>query len=49
MPFPDFRELAASIRLYQHNSVQGILEEGSWNTEAGSDSDLRAYYMAKLL
>ncbi len=49
MPFPDFKEMADSIRLFQHNSVQGILVEGSWNSEGGSDADLRSYYTAKLL
>lgn len=50
MPFPDFDEFPAEVRLYQRSGVKGIFFQGAYAPGGGgSDSELRAYVMAKLL
>ncbi len=49
MPFPDFKEFPAETRLYKKNGVKGIFFQGAYCGPGGSDSELRAYVMTKLL
>ena len=50
MPFPDFDEFPADIRLYQRSGVKGIFFQGAYAPGGGgSDAELRSYVMAKLL
>lgn len=50
MPFPDFDEFPAEARLYRKNGVKGIFFQGAYPPGGGgSDSELRAYVMSKLL
>ena len=50
MPFPDFDEFPAEARLYQRSGVKGIFFQGAYaEGGGGSDSELRAYVMSKLL
>jgi hypothetical protein len=50
MPFPDFDEFPAEARLYKRSGVKGIFFQGAYaEGGGGSDSELRAYVMSKLL
>ncbi|MBI4614817.1 MAG: DUF4838 domain-containing protein [Planctomycetes bacterium] len=50
MPFPDFDEFPAEIRLYRRTGVKGIFFEGAYGPGGGgSDAELRSWVMAKLL
>jgi hypothetical protein len=50
MPFPDFAEFPADIRMYKRNGVKGIFFQGDYSPGGGgSDAELRSYVMAKLL
>jgi hypothetical protein len=49
-PFPDFRQFPASARLYRRTGVKGIFFQGAYaEGGGGSDAELRAYVMARLL
>ncbi len=50
LPFPDFDEFPAEIRLYKKSGVKGIFFEGDVATGGGgSDAELRCYVMAHQL
>jgi len=49
MPFPNFKEFTVDIKTYYEHGVRGIFFEGSEMGRVGSDSDLRAWVMARLL
>jgi hypothetical protein len=50
MPFPDFEEFPADLKLYQRSGVKGIFFQGAYGPGGGgSDAELRSYVMAKLL
>lgn len=50
MPFPDFGEFPADIRLYKKSGVKGIFFEGAYGPGGGgSFGELQAYLMAKLM
>ena len=50
LPFPDFDELAADIRMYRRNGVVGIFLEGDYAEGGGGENaELRSYVMARLL
>lgn len=50
MPFPDFDEFPADLRLYQRRDVKGVFFQGAYAPGGGgSDAELRSYVMAKLL
>ncbi len=49
MPFPDFNEFPADLKLYKKSGVKGVFFEGAYNTFGSSDSELRSYVMAKCL
>jgi hypothetical protein len=50
LPFPDFEEFPADIRLYRRSGVKGVFLEGDYAPGGGgSDAELRSYVMAKLL
>lgn len=50
MPFPDFAEFPAEARLYKRSGVKGVFFQGAYAPGGGgSDSELRAYVMSKLL
>lgn len=50
LPFPDFNEFPADIRMFRKNGVRGIFFEGAYATGGGgSDAELRSWVMAKLL
>jgi hypothetical protein len=50
MPFPDFGEFPADIRLYKKSGVKGIFFEGAYGPGGGgSFAELQAYVMAKLM
>ena len=50
MPFPDFGEFPADIRLYQRSGVKGIFFEGAYGAGGGgSFAELQAYVMAHLM
>jgi len=49
-PFPDFQQFPASVRLYRRTGVKGIFFQGAYaEGGGGSDAELRAYVMARLL
>jgi len=49
MPFPNFKEFTVDIKTYHENGVKGIFFQGSTHGPGGSDADLRAWVMARLL
>ena len=50
LPFPDFAEFPAEARLYKRLGVKGIFFQGAYaEGGGGSDSELRAYVMSRLL
>jgi len=49
MPFPNFKEFIPDIKTYHENGVRGIFFQGSAHGPGGSDADLRAWVMARLL
>ena len=50
LPFPDFGEFPADIRLYQRSGVKGIFIEGDYAPGGGgSDAELRTYVAAHLM
>ena len=50
LPFPDFRELTADMRLYKKSGVKGVFVEGAYGAGGGgSDAELRSYVLAHLL
>ena len=50
MPFPDFLQFPYTFRLYKNHGVRGIFAEGDYAPGGGgSDAELRAYVMAKLM
>jgi hypothetical protein len=49
MPFPDFNEFPADLKLYKNMGVKGVFFEGAYNTNGASDAELRSYVMAKCL
>lgn len=50
MPFPDFDEFPAELRLYRANGVKGVFFEGDYAPGGGgSDAELRSWVMARLL
>lgn len=50
LPFPDFRELGADLRLYKKSGVKGVFVEGAYGAGGGgSDGELRSYVLAHLL
>jgi hypothetical protein len=50
MPFPDFDEFPADLRLYQKSGVKGVFFQGAYAPGGGgSDGELRSYVMAKIL
>ncbi|MBL8762016.1 MAG: DUF4838 domain-containing protein [Phycisphaerae bacterium] len=50
MPFPDFDEFPADLRLYQRSGVKGVFFQGAYAPGGGgSDAELRSYVMAKIL
>lgn len=49
MPFPDFREFMEDCRNYYERGVKGIYFQGTYTTDHGADSELRAWVMSRLL
>lgn len=50
MPFPDFEEFPAELRLYRQSGVKGVFFEGDYASGGGgSDAELRSWVMARLL
>lgn len=50
MPFPDFAEFPAELRLYKRSGVKGVFFEGAYAPGGGgSDAELRSWVMARLL
>ena len=50
LPFPDFDEFPADIRMYRKSGVRGIFFEGAYaGGGGGSDAELRSWVMAKLM
>src|SRR5439155_10339013 len=50
MPFPDFAEFPADLRLYRKSGVRGMFFEGAYGGGGGgSDAELRSWVMARLL
>jgi hypothetical protein len=49
MPFPDFRQMADSIRTYHRHGVAGMFMSGAPAPARGDMSELRNYVMARLL
>lgn len=48
-PFPDFRQLADSAKLYKRTGVKGIFWEGNYSAGGGGEfAELRAYLLAKI-
>ncbi|MCE5322313.1 DUF4838 domain-containing protein [bacterium] len=48
MPFPDFRELMDSAKLYRKNGVKGIFWQGAYNCGHSELGELRAYLLSKI-
>jgi uncharacterized protein DUF4838/glycosyl hydrolase family 67 len=50
MPFPDFDEFPAELKLYRASGVKGVYFEGDYSAGGGgSDAELRSWVMAHLL
>ncbi len=50
LPFPDFAEFPAEVRLSNRSGVKGIFFQGAYAPGGGgSDAELRSYVMARLL
>ena len=49
LPFPNIRTLKNNILAYKRYNVNGVMNEGTYNTPGGDFSELRAYLLAKLL
>lgn len=50
LPYPDFDELAGSLRAYQRLGVKGVFIEGAYGSVGGSElADMRCWVLAKLL
>lgn len=50
MPFPNFDEFPADLRLYQRSGVKGVFFQGAYAPGGGgSDAEMRSYVMAKIL
>lgn len=50
LPFPDFGQFPAEVRLYRQSGVKGIFFQGDYAPGGGgSDAELRSYVMSKLL
>ncbi|MBI5367853.1 MAG: DUF4838 domain-containing protein [Planctomycetes bacterium] len=50
LPFPDFDEFPAELRLYRELGVKGVFCEGAYaQGGGGSDAELRSWVMARLL
>lgn len=49
MPFPNYRNFTTSIKTYAKSGVTGIFMQGSYTSPGGSDADMRAWVMARLL
>lgn len=49
LPLPDFAEFPADLRLYRRVGVRGLFLEGAYAAGGGSDGELRAWVMARLL
>ncbi len=47
-PFPDFRQLMETAKLYKKSGVKGIFWEGDYQTEGSEFSHLRAYLLTKI-
>lgn len=48
-PFPDFRQLMDTAKLYKRSGVKGIFWEGSYPTGGGGElAQLRAYLLSKI-
>lgn len=48
-PFPDFRQLADSAKLYRRTGVKGIFWEGNYSGGGGGEfAEMRAYLLAKI-
>jgi hypothetical protein len=48
-PHPNYRVLAANIRLFLENKVRGIFEQGAYQSWGSEMAELRAWLLAKLL
>jgi hypothetical protein len=48
MPFPDFRELMDSAKLYKKSSVKGIFWQGGYNCGHSELGELRTYLLSKI-
>ncbi len=48
MPFPDYRELMDSAKLYRKNSVKGIFWQGAYNCGCSEFGELRSYLLSKI-
>jgi hypothetical protein len=50
MPFPDFEEFPADLRLYKRSGVKGVFFQGAYGGGGGgSDAELRSYVMSRIL
>jgi hypothetical protein len=50
MPFADFDQFPATLRIYKNNGVKGVFLEGDYAPGGGgSDAELRSYVLARLL
>lgn len=48
-PFPDFRQLADSAKLYKKSGVKGLFWQGNYSLGGGGElAELRAYMLAKI-
>lgn len=48
-PFPNFDSLQPNVRFFVRHGVQGLFEQGNYQSPAGELAPLRAYLLAKLL
>ena len=49
MPFPNFKELTNAIKVYSQSGVKGLFLQGAYTSTGSSDSDMRAWVMARML
>jgi hypothetical protein len=48
-PFPDWFTLGPNLRFFEAHHVQGVFEEGAYNTFGAEMAELRAWVLAQLL
>jgi hypothetical protein len=49
MPYPNFKVLQSNIQTFRENNSIGIMEQAAYQSRGGEFSELRAYFISRLL